>query len=107
MDQTPPRTDHEPTDDTLPRIPVHPVVTVLDYPLVALLGLLMGIVYLLWKLNPLARSPDAPNAAGHEPIPVKILGSLLRWRPQQRVGCALAVAIGIAIGGAILWYGVR
>ena len=32
---------------------------------------------------------------------------VLQWSPQQRVGCAVGVVIGVCLGGAFLWYSLR
>jgi len=32
---------------------------------------------------------------------------VLRWSPEQRVGCAVGVVIGVCLGGAFIWYSLR
>lgn len=92
MDETPSQPDDR----------EHPVIRFLDRPLVALIGLLTAMARLSRNVNVLSF-----NADPHDRLRIKRWENILQWPPQQRVGCATAVAIGLAIGGVIFWYGLK
>ena len=84
----------------------HVVVRWLDVVIVALIRTLIGLAELK------SRDPRAHPAHLLKPDPrertrIRNWRGVLNWSPEKRVGCCAAVLTGIAVGGAILWYGLN
>lgn len=84
----------------------HPVIRFLDKGVLVLVhGLLLGATFR--ARDPRERFANLLAPDPRERVHIRGWEAVLQWSPQKRVGCFAGVAIGIAIGGVILWYGTR
>lgn len=96
MNPTPP-----PSDDR-----AHPLIQLLDRGVVAVVHVLLMMTKLRSR-DPRERLTNLLRGDPQDEVRIRGWEGVLQWSPQQRVGCFSGVAIGIAIGGAILWYGLQ
>jgi len=89
-----------------PAPPPHLIIRVIDRAVVWIVKALILLAEL--------RSRDASRGLGRLLAPdhreqsrMRTWQAMLDWPPQRRVGCFTGVLIGLAIGGAILWYGLK
>lgn len=57
--------------------------------------------------DPRERTGNVLKADPQQQTCIRNWEGVLAWSPQKRVGCFTGVLIGIALGGAILWYGIK
>jgi hypothetical protein len=96
MNQTPPDSNDR----------AHPVIRFLDRGVLVLVhGLLLGATFR--ARDPGERLTNLLRGDPQDEVRIRGWEAVLQWSPEKRVGCFAGVVIGIAIGGAILWYGTR
>lgn len=85
---------------------LHPLIRWLDAVIVAFIRTLIGLLELR------SRDPHEHPARMLKPDPrtrtrIRNWQGVLDWSPRKRVGWFGGVLAGVAIGGAVLWYGVN
>jgi hypothetical protein len=96
MNETPPESRNR----------AHPVIRFLDKGVLAVVHVLL-VMTKLRSRDPQERFTNLLRGDPQDEVRIRGWEGVLQWSPQRRVGCFAGVAIGIAIGGAILWYGIR
>lgn len=84
----------------------HPVIRWLDAVIVAFIRTLIALLELR------SRDPREHPARMLKPDPrtgtrIRNWQAVLDWSPRKRVGWFAGMLAGVAIGGAILWYGLN
>jgi len=100
---------HMDTSSAPPDPPGNPpplIVRLLDRVAVAIVHVLI-LLATLKSRDPRERPENLLKADREQQTRIRNWEGVLEWSPQKRVGCFTGVAIGIAIGGAILWFGVK
>ena len=84
----------------------HTVVRCLDVVIVAFIRTLIALAELKSR-DPREHPANLLKPDPRERTRIRNWRGVLGWSPQKRVGCFAGVLAGIAIGGAILWYGLN
>lgn len=96
MNQTKPPSDER----------AHPVIQFLDWGVLAVVHVLL-VMTKFRSRDPRERVANLLRGDPQDEVRLRGWEAVLGWSPQRRVGCFAGVAIGIAVGGAILWFGTR
>lgn len=94
------------SDPKPPEQPPNLIVRLIDRVVVAIVHLLIALATLKSR-DPRERTANLLKADPKQQTRIRNWEGVLDWSPQKRVGCFTGVIIGIVIGGAILWYGIR
>jgi hypothetical protein len=82
------------------------VIRWLDVVIVALIRTLIALSELKSR-DPREHPARLLKADPHERTRIRNWQGVLEWSPRKRVGCFAGVLVGVAIGGAVLWYGLN
>jgi hypothetical protein len=98
--------EHPSSTPEPPERPPNLIVRLLDRVAVAIVHLLIALATLKSR-DPRERTGNLLKPDRQQQTRIRNWEGVLEWSPQKRAGCFTGVLIGIAIGGAILWYGIR
>ena len=82
------------------------MIRLLDRGIVAVIKFFIAMAHIRSR-DPRERMTNLVTPDHRERTRIRNWEAVLAWSPQRRVGCATGVFIGILVGGAILWYGLR